>query len=244
MHIASLSVMRFASLPLARQQVLSARRDIELEEFRRNVHEDAEARKPKQEELQGRTTGSVEWRAARGELGANAVAVERALNPDSIVAPASSSSSSSVPVSTAAASSSAAAPSVTACKTEESRAQCSTNPSAAASASAAAAATPAPAASFASSTAASAAAPPPSANLVAAARARTAALFRSYTTQLSVGCGRASCSTPHCKSNVAFTPPAAQTDLAKLALELTKAGPSQLCPGSKATPDATIATKE
>src|SRR4051812_41046603 len=112
MHIASLSVMRFASLPPSRQAVLSARRDVELAEFARNVREDAESRKPavKPEEMQGRTTGSVEWRAARGELGANAVAVERALNPDhSASATASSSSSAAAAPAAAAASSSSAA---------------------------------------------------------------------------------------------------------------------------------------
>lgn len=243
MHIASLSVMRFASLPPARQAVLSARRDVELAEFARNVREDVESRQPavKPEEMQGRTTGSVEWRAARGELGSNPVAVERALNSESTASAASSSSSSSAsssaPTPAAAAvssSSTAAAASSSVCKTDESKAQCSTNPSAAA---ASASATD-PAASSAASSASSAV---PSANIVAAARARTAALFRSYTTQLSVGCGRDSCATAQCKSNAAFTPPSAPADLAKLALELTKTGVAQLCPGIAAS--KTAATK-
>lgn len=110
-YVQSLAQIKLMSLPADRQRVLAARAIVEAREFDANVAEDNEARRLaslKEEEKQGRTTGSVEWRAARGELGADSVAVQRALHPDQC-APASSSSSSSASSSSSSSSASAAA---------------------------------------------------------------------------------------------------------------------------------------
>jgi hypothetical protein len=246
-YVQSLTQIKAMSLPPERARTLAARALVEAREFEANVAEDNETRRVaslKEEEKQGRTTGSVEWRAARGELGADAVAVERALHPDQC-APSSSSSSSSASSSSAAASSAVAAAATAACetpagKTAESAKLCSTNPATDALADlslgardstsppvAAAAVTPATAASASS---AAAAAPLTDAQKLAAAKARTAALFRTYMTQLQSGCGSSSCDAKQCRSNATFAAPAAATDVAKMALEMTKTGPVSLCP--------------
>jgi len=164
----------------------------------------------KEEEKQGRTTGSVEWRAARGELGSDAVAVARALNPDQCV-----------PGPAAAADGRSAA----------AKALCSTEQPSVADAAAkvqqlslSGGAAPA-----ASATASSPAAPSSAADQLAQAKARTAALFKQYVVQLTRGCEGSGCDAAHCRSNASFTPPA-PADVPKAALELTKSGVDKLCP--------------
>lgn len=251
-YLVSLSQIKLSTLPPDRQSVLRARRVVEEAEFAANVAEEVTNRRAaaaaaagssadsaptndssssstapaaaqsslKEEEHQGRTTGSVEWRAARGELGADDEAVKRAINPDRPTAAAST-----------AASAPALAPA--ACVPAE-KAQCSTNPTAGAlndssPAPAAAESSSAPAPTLDAATAASVPHTPTDAEKASAAKARTAALFRVYLRQVNVGCGTATCTTEHCRSNAAFVPPASALDAGKLAIQLTKTGEASLC---------------
>ncbi len=127
----------------------------------------------KEEEHQGRTTGSVEWRRARGELGADAVAVSRALNPDQCAAPSASSSA-------AAAGDGKTAQAKALCSTSETNAEDIANltltDSTAPIPSAAAASTVTPAAAAAVASSAAAAAAPPATRVVAWVQAGSVAL--------------------------------------------------------------------
>jgi hypothetical protein len=219
-------VFRLSSLPAARQAELAARTLVETAEFAANCAEEvtnrasatAAAATLKIEEAQGRTTGSVEWRAARGELGADASAVERAAAEEKLAA---SSSSTAAPA--AAASSSSAQLCVTDPLVPVAIRDSSSAPPVAAS----------PAAASTPST-------PVSGEDAAAAKARTATLFRAYLSQLSSGCGSAECDTPACKSNPAFTTPRA-SEIAKVAIAMVKGGPAQLCKRKQIAPPAASA---
>ena len=231
-YCSSLTQIKSFMMAPTRLAVLAERRVKELAEFAANVAEEQANKVAAREaavseaERQGRITGSVEWRQARGELGSDAIAVERALNPDLV---ASGASSTKAPPTTSASSSSSSSASPSSdplgvCVPAE-KALCSTDPvpvqklAALGLDSSSPAPTPTPIV-----------AAPSAIDPVAAAKAKTAALFKSYVKQLGVGCGHANCQTPECKSNPNFAAPTVAQDIGKRALEMVKRGPSELCP--------------
>lgn len=192
-YIQSANQLRMASITPQRQTILAARRQAEAIEFANNVHN-----RPQQFqqniELIGRTTGSVEWRIQRGELGSTQAAMQRAIQADNThVATLSSASSTDRCEAT---------------QPQKNRDQCSTLP-AVGSAAAINSMDILPlnpnssSASSSSSSIIAAACDPSDAAHASqeAARAKIKQLFQSYVKQLSQGCGHEECTTTFCKSN-------------------------------------------
>jgi len=262
-YLASLTQMQFMAQSPARQAELLRRRtkeraelDAQLQPQSASASATSSTSSPassssaaaavKEEEHQGRTTGSVEWRVQRGELGADEIARQRALQPELInKSPASSSTATATATATAAPSKAAASVAAGTCSTQptaDKLASLSLTPSTTSTDStvSSSSSTSSSSSSSSSSVAPAPQTPPSSSSTpaasavsdIAAAKERTKLLFQRYLIQLQRGCGVKDCSTSKCKSNPSFQqlPSTDVKEIAKLALELTKQGTKDVCP--------------